>query len=204
MAIPLAIPAGIKIGATALSVLPGLLGGIFGKSEHNKYAELLMQQKLTMPEGISEAESIFGKKAQEGLIGKDLIGASIDENLSNTIRTAKTVADSPSALIEALIQGSTSAAEQKRKLGVEDATVRSGNEAMFANFLANVKAPAEARLEEFEINKILSAQAEKMKGTSALFGGIASGIGTGLSTYGNLEQLDFLKTKSETLKNFWN
>ena len=119
------------------------------------------------------------------------------------MRTAKSVADSPSALTEALISGQAGLSEQKRKLGVVDAETKARNEELFANFLANVKAPAEARIQEFDINKILSAQKEKMAGTQDLWGGISSGVGAGLSAYGNIKQLDYLRNKSDLMNQFW-
>ena len=185
------------------SALPGILGGIFGKGEHDKYAELLMQQELTMPRGITGAEEILGRQSQQGLIGKDIIEGGIEESFSDIMRTAKTVADSPSALTEALIQGQVGVSGQKRKLGVEDAAAKAANLKAFSNFLANVKAPAEQRIQEFEINKILGAQREKMAGTQDLFAGISGGIGGGLSAYGMGEQTDYMRERGDILSQYW-
>jgi hypothetical protein len=165
----------------------GLGGGVAGYFKHNDYADLIEDQELNMPGSMGSAESIYQGLASQGLPGKETIQAGIESAMPSTINTAKEVVDSPSALLDLLSRSSASTAEQTRNLGVQDAQARVGNEAMLADFYTRAKAPLEMRINEFDIQKTLDAERERMMGLSELLGGASQAGNIGMQYFANKE-----------------
>lgn len=149
-----------------------LIGGISANKQHKKYAELLAQQNMTMPSGITDAEGIFKKNASQGLPGYEQYAQDINSLLPSTVNTAKEVVDNPSQLLDAVMRAQETAGSKMRDLGIADAGAKLQNEAAYAGFLSNTKAPMETALEEFKMNRDLGVMKEKMAGKQELWKGI--------------------------------
>ena len=189
--------------ASGTSLLTGILNGIFGERAHEKYAQALNDTHLHMAGGIKEAESIYQNMANNGLPGKDLILQDLLGQEQNGIAQAKTVAESPSALLEAITRMNGNTQNAINSLDVKDAETRNANTNALARFLSLVEAPAENRIDQFEANKKISIAKEHMLGTKDLLGGIENGIGSALSTYGSMKKLDYLNSQNDALKKYW-
>ena len=151
-----------------------LIGGISANKQHKKYADLLSQQNMTMPTGITDAEGIFKKNASQGLTGYDQYVQDIESLLPSTVNAAKEVVDNPSQLLDAVMKAQETAGNKMRDLGIADAGAKLQNESAYAEFLAGTKAPMESALEEFRINRDLGVAKEKMTGKQELWKGIGS------------------------------
>jgi len=171
----------------------GLGGGIMGKIKHDDYANLLEDQELNMPGAMGSAESIYQGLASQGLPGKETIQDSIDATIPGTLSAAKEVVDSPSALLDLLSKSSSSVAEQTRNLGVQDAQAKTQNEAMLADFYTRAKAPMEMQINQFDIQKTLDAERERMLGWSELFGGASQAGTMGMQYFANRQSHDDMK-----------
>lgn len=154
--------------------LSQLIGGFVANTQHKKYAELLMNQKMTMPSGITDAEGIMKGNAGEGLQGYESYLAKVNSLLPNTVNAAKEVVDNPSQLLEAISRAQSTAGSKIRDLGIADAEAKLQNEVAYANFLSNVKAPVQQQMENFDIQKTLGAQQERMMGKAEVWKGIGS------------------------------
>ncbi len=191
------------LALAAIATVPKIVGGIFGKSQHNKYADMLMGLEKTMPESILRAEGLYEEQATQGLPGFESIKSDIEGTMSSTVAAGKQVIDSPSALLGLLAELSANVAGGVRKLGVEDEMARLRNKMMLAQFLTSAKAPAEMRIEDFDIDKQIGAEKERMTGSAALWQEITGGIGSGLTAYGMGTEMDFMKDKLGIMKAFW-
>lgn len=179
----------------------GLAGGAVGMWQHNKYANLLEDQNLTMPDAMGKAESIYGGLASQGLQGYDTIQQNIESRMPSTINLAKETVDSPSALIDLLAKTNAESAAQTRQLGVQDAQAKSYNQNVLGDFLSRAKAPMEMQLQQFEIQKKLDAERERMLGWSELFGSAVGAGNIGMQYFGNLANQDYMKKMMDFIVN---
>ena len=162
-----------------------LASGIIGKTQHDKYANLIEDQELEMPGAIGKAESIYDQLASQGLPGKETIQGDIESMIPANLSVAKEVVDSPSALIDLIGKTSAQTSDQMRKLGVADASAKVQNQAQLGSFLSQVKAPMEMDINKFGIERDLSAQRERMAGWSELTQGVAGASNIGLKYFGD-------------------
>lgn len=153
-----------------------MISGIEAAKKHGEYANLLMDQNLTMPDAVKQAESIMQNAANQGLPGYEKYMSDIESLVPSTIGVAKNVVDNPSQLLDAVMKSQATASSQIGKLGLADADAKLQNEVAYANFLSSVKSPIERAMEEFDINKQLSAKRETMVGSQEMWKGI-SGFG---------------------------
>lgn len=163
--------------------LSQLIGGFVANKQHKKYADLLMQQNMTMPSGITDAEGIMKGNAGEGLQGYESYMNDIQSLLPNTVNAAKEVVDNPSQLLELVSKAQSTAGSKIRDLGIADADAKLRNEVAYANFLSSVKAPAEQAIENFNIQKTLGAEQERMVGKAEMWKGIGS-LGNSIDSLG--------------------
>lgn len=162
--------------------LSQLFSGIKANREHKKFADLLMQQNLVMPSGITNAESIYKQNATQGLPGYESYVADALSLLPGTLNTARQTVDNPSQLLEAVSRAQSVASNKIRDLGIADAGSKLQNEVAFAEFLSNVKAPMEKEINMFDINKTLAAQSERMLGQAEMWKGVG-GFGSTLDGF---------------------
>lgn len=193
----------LGMGSTAVNLISGLINGIVGNKAHKDYANSLSDVSINMPTSIDEAQAIYTDKAGRGLAGKNTIIQDLLASESNSVSQAKTVADSPSALLNAIVKLNGNTQAGIRNLGIKDSQAKDANSELLARFLSTVKAPAETRINQFEADKKIAIAKEKMAGTKELLNGIEGGIGSALSGYGETAKLDYLNTKNDALKKYW-
>jgi hypothetical protein len=169
-----------------------LASGIIGKTQHDKYANLIEDQELEMPGAIGKAESIYDQLASQGLPGKETIQGDIESMIPANLSVAKEVVDSPSALIDLIGKTSAQTSDQMRKLGVADASAKVQNQAQLGSFLSQVKAPMEMDINKFGIERDLSAQRERMAGWSELTQGVAGASNIGMKYFGDVANEDYM------------
>jgi hypothetical protein len=195
MALPLI--AGLASG------LANIGGGMLAQRSHNKYADFLDEQKVKMPDAIGSAEAEFRGMASKGLPGKETIADDIQSQIARTMGLGKQVAESPSQLLDLLSKSHEGASSGIRELGVQDATAKDRNRHMLADFLARAKAPMEMNVANQNLNLKVSAEKERMMGTSELLQGITGGM-TGFMTGASNQMVsDHLKSQNEILNNFF-
>ncbi|MBU0846815.1 hypothetical protein KKH23_06450 [Patescibacteria group bacterium] len=187
------------LAIAAAAALPQILGGIFGKGAHNKYAKQLEGTKLDMPESMNLAESVYSQLAARGLIGKESIQADIESTLPKTLNIGKESVDSPAALLGLLTKAQENVSGELRTLGIQDEAARLKNKQTLAGFLSGVKAPMEMDIQEYINSMKLGAGRERMAGTAELLQGIEGGISSGIGAYGMGKNLEYMKGINESL-----
>ena len=192
---------GAIMGAANLAT--GIAKGIVAKSAHNKYAKQLESMEMKMPDAVSQAEGVRTDLAYGDMPGFADMMAGVDSNTASTMTQAKQVATSPAALMDALVQSSTAGEQGKRELGVQNAQAQQTNQASLARFFESVKSPAEQRIIQFDIDKKIASNKERMQGTADLMGGVEGGIGSAFSSFGQGEQLDFMSDRNDAMKSYW-
>jgi len=191
------------IGA-GLNLVTGIAKGIIAKKAHDKYAKTLDGIKMEMPNAVLQAEGIKSDLAYGDMPGFDTMMGEVDSGTASMMTKAKQVATSPAALMDALISSSTAGEQQKRQLGVQNAQSQMQNQDSLADFFSRVKAPAEARIDQFEIDKEIAIAKEGMQGTQELMGGIEGGIGSAFSAFGQGKQLELMGDRNKLMQEYWN
>lgn len=188
---------------TIVPIAISAVSSLIQNNQRKQYQETLAKQQMTMPSGISEAEAIYKQLANVGLPGaekiKENIFAAAAGNLSEARRTTGNMTD----YLELLNRAYTGAEDRAEKVDVQDATAKANNSAMLANFLAGVKAPVEQGIENFDIQKNLDIQREKMIGTNNIFQTLESGIGMGIENYGKALYQEYQNDYLDALKQSW-
>lgn len=192
------------LAIAAISGVPQIAGGIAGYFSHRKYAKLIEKQNLTMPSGIKDAETMYRRNARTGLPGKDLMERSVQGMVPQALTNAKRISSSPSELMGALSASMSAANGGMVDLQLADAQNRQQTLGALAQFLSTTKAGAENRIEDFRINRDLSAQRERMAGLSELFGGISGGAASGVQGFMAGKTYDLQKQMLATGQNPWN
>jgi len=186
----------LPVVAMAIMAAMGTAKGIAAKSAHNKYANTLAGLKKTVPQSVLDAEQIYKTISGMGLPGYARMQGEIEATLPSAMTQAKDVSDSPAALLGLTSQINNTVTDKLMDLGVRDAMQRVQNQQNLASFESGVKAPIEEGIQNFNNDVQLGVAKEKMLGTSELMGGISSGIASGISAYGNLSYLDYMKGES--------
>lgn len=189
--------------AAALAGGAKLGGGILSLIQRGEYANLLEDQNKTIPEAITRAEGIHERLADVGLPGADEAKSDVDENVANMISQASRVVDSPQALVDALVGATESANESKTNINVQDQRTKLSNMNRFAAFLSQAKAPAEMRVEDFNIQKTLGAKRERMQGWADLLQGVEGAAGTMATGFANKKYHEYLNSKLAAMKSAW-
>lgn len=131
---------------------------------HNRYADLLESLELDLPDAISQAETGYRQLARRGLPGID----QYKQDVNNLFAQAMTEADKTGNLNTRMGQLQTSqkmVTDALTKLNLQDMSQQMRNQLTLLKFLDSVKAPYEQNIKEFDIQKTLAAQQERMKGT---------------------------------------
>ena len=190
---------GLAIG----SAVANIAGGIFGKSEHDKYADLVESLQQEMPSEMDTAKDVYAGQSTKGLTGYDTTKDNIEGQTLTSLNEAKKYAESPAAILGLIGKMQSSQSGQMRALGVQDSQAHDANQLGYAKFLSQVYAPAKTNLDKYNASLVMGAQQERMAGTSELMGGITGGINSGASIYGQGQQLSSQKTMNEALMSFW-
>lgn len=179
-----------------------LISGVVSKSSHDKYAKELEEQKMEMPESMKGAEEILKHTAGTGLPGAESMKEEVMANLAQTIQSGREIG-TPSAMLGLLNQSSAKASQQLRQINIQDEDAKLRGKMALANFFMSAKAPMEWRMKQFDIEKNLAVQKEKMAGTSELLGGISQGIGGMFGVMGQEKENEFLEEYLGILKGYY-
>lgn len=187
------------IGAISagVNVLTGIAKGLIARGAHKRFAKTLGGLKMELPSGISEGEAILQDQAGRGLAGKEIIAGNIEAGTASNIDALREASTSPTALLDAITKSNTVQTTALANLDVTDAQTKDRNSTMLASFLGTVKAPAEARVNQFEIDKKIAIAKEQMMATKELLGGVESGIGAGFASFGKGLELSALMKENK-------
>lgn len=191
------------IGA-GLGLLGGVISGIIAKRAHDKYANALSGVNMEMPTGVGQAESVYNNLANQNLPGYNTMLQGIDAGTATTMTRAKELATSPAALMQALIESSVAGEQQKNQLGIQNADYRTRMSAALARFLGGTKAGYENQVNQFNVDKRISALKEKMIGDQQLMQGISGGLGSAFSNFGAGQEMSFEQKRTDALANYFN
>jgi len=186
--------------AAGLSTGAGIAQGLAALFGHRKMAKTIQEQEKTIPESLLRAQTILEDLAVQGLPGLDNMRAELEAELPTSINQLKELAVSPSGMLGAAANMQTSINKGLRGLLIEDANRKTANRSALANFLSFPMAQAENRVEDFNVQKNIMAQEEKMAGVSELFEGIGGGISGGISAFGQGKMTELLA--SDTFKKY--
>ena len=186
--------------SASLAAGGGIAQGLAALFGHRKMAKTIQEQEKTIPESLLRAETILEDLAVQGLPGLDNMRAELEAELPTSINQLKELAVSPSGTLGAAANMQTSINKGLRGLLVEDADRKTANRSALANFLTFPMAQAENRVEDFNVQKNIMAQEEKMAGVSELFEGIGGGISGAISAFGQGKTTELLA--SDTFKKY--
>jgi len=190
------------IGA-GVGLLGGILSGIFGKRAHNKYADELMKVNLPMPTAVGQSESLYNTLANQNMPGYLNMLTGIQSGIGSGLTQAENVSSSPDAILNTLAQLTTAGQQQANRLGIQNANYRTQGLSNLARFLGTVKAGYQNEINNFNVNKQISAMKERMLGSQELMKGITGGIGAAFSNFGAGEQLGFQNQQANALSNYF-
>lgn len=186
------------IALSLASSLPSIIAGITAKKQHNQYASLLAGEAKNLPTGIDAGEDIFRELASKGMPGFEVAKEQIASTMPTTMSAAKDVVDSPAGLLGVLAKGQEGVTDQIRKLNVDNEAARIGNMKQYASYLSGPYAAAQNTQTQMK----LGAQAERMKGTSELFGGITQGVGGAIQGYGTGKFMEYAQNNPSAWEQF--
>jgi len=190
------------IGA-GVGLLGGVLGGIFGHRAHNKYADQLMGVNLAMPTAAGQSESLYNTLANQNMPGYLNMLTGIQSGIGSGVTQAENVSSSPDAILNTLAQLTTAGQQQANQLGVQNANYRTQGLSNLARFLGSTKAGYENEINQFDVNKQISAMKERMLGSQELMKGITGGLGSAFSNFGAGEQVKFQSQQANALSNYF-
>jgi len=191
------------IGA-GLGLLGGIISGIIGNRAHQKYANALENVNMDMPEALGQAQTLYNRMAYQQMPGYETMLQGVDANTANTMTQAKDITNSPAALLDALIQSSTAGDNQKREIGIDNANYQTQMAQALARFLGVTKAGYENEVNQFNVDKQISALKERMLGTKELMQGITGGLGSAFANWGAGQQDYFQQQKAKALMAYFN
>lgn len=190
------------IGAGA-GLLGGIISGIIGNRAHKKYADQLENVNLDMPTGVGQAESIYNTLANQNMPGYENLLTGIQSGIGSGVTQAENISSSPDAIINALAQLTTSGQQQANQLGVQNANYRTQGLSNLARFLGGTKAGYQNEINQFDVNKKISAMKERMLGSQELMQGITGGLGSAFANFGAGEKLNFQNQQANSLSNYF-
>lgn len=186
-----------------ISAIPQIVGGVVANKAHKKQADLLDGMKLDMPTGVTDAEQILRDNANQGLPGYDKYKGDIMGSMAQGLSAYKDVIDNPAAILGALSSSQTNMNDALSELSIKDALTKLQNEQSLAGFLGGTKANTQMQIDQYGDQMKIGAGEERQRGTAELMQGISNGIGAGVSTFGNMKQLDFTKEMLGNMGNYW-
>jgi len=190
------------VGA-GVGLLGGILQGISAKKAHEKYANELMKVNLGMPGAVGQAEGIYNRQANQNMPGYLDMLTGIQSGIGSGMVQAEQASSSPTAILNTLAQLTTSGQQQANRLGVQNANYRTQQLGALANFLGSTKAGYQNEINQFNVDKQISAMKEKMLGSQALMKGITGGLGAAFSNFGAGEKLGFQQQQTNALSNMF-
>lgn len=190
------------IGA-GVNLAMGVVKGLVAKGAHKRYAKQLGELEMEMPDAVLQAEGIYGDLAGKGMAGYETLMGGVDTDIASTMTGVKKAASSPTQLINALIETNVAGGQGKRDLGIKNEMAKTSSSKDLARFYSAVKAPAEQRIQQFDIDKQIAIAKEDMMGTKALMEGIEGGIGSAFSAFGAGKKMEFMGDRNEMMKEYW-
>ena len=184
------------------SLITGLMKGVLGKVASNQFIRETSHLQASVPSAVTQAGAIMGQQANMGLSSVDLIKGNMMSANATNFGKAKKVATTPTQLMAALMSSNEASLQGERDVDVQDAMMRNQNQQRYASWLSTIKAPAEQRVEDFDINKALGIARERMQGTANLMGGIEGGVGSAISAAGLNKQVGYLDDQNALLQSF--
>jgi hypothetical protein len=162
-----------QAGVQSATGWSSLANSFISNAMHKKYADLLMQQKLTIPRSLYEAESIQRNQATQGLPGYDNMRQGLFDSLAEVTNKANETGQS-SSVLKTLADSYSNVENTLNSLQITNADAKMKNQLALMGFLSSVKSPYEQRIQEFEISKRLAAEQERMQGKKDLMEGATS------------------------------
>lgn len=188
---------------TFLPLAIELIQGSKAKQAHDQYAARLERMNKEIPEAVQQADELYEVMAQEGLPGKEIIQESISDQIASAYGKAGEQLGAYPDLFTYLTNLQTNEARTMRDLEVEDARAKLANMQQYAQFLSTIKGGYEADVEQFNLDKILAAERERMAGTAEFMEAANRGIGGSIAMYGQEQTSDYMKQKLENEKAMW-
>jgi hypothetical protein len=148
------------IGGSVVGLISDFSSMLSAGNEHRDYANEILDQNMEMPGGIHEAETELIKLSQ-GLPGYEVL----KQRIMNTVPTLMSQFEqlgSTNQVLAELGKAGGRASYQLDSLGVQNEEAKLRNNLALINFLGNVKAPMQAKINEFDINKKLAADQERL------------------------------------------
>jgi hypothetical protein len=129
---------------TIIGLLASIIGGAVSSSAHEDYADELQAQidRQRMSPGIAQAEEIYREMAGRGLPYYEQQMAEIDTSVPTTLNQLRDYAQGGN-LIDVMTNLYSRSQQQKRQLAYANEQQRLQNERQLAQFLGQVKAPAQ-------------------------------------------------------------
>jgi len=193
----------MPVGLSLLSAIPQLVGGVVSYGAHKKQANLLDSTTLDMPTGVIDAEQILRDNANQGLPGYDKYKGDIMGSMATGLSAYKDVIDNPAAILGALSSSQTGVNDALSELSIKDAMAKLDNEKTLAGFLGGTKANTQMQIDQYGDQMKIGAGEERQRGLAELMQGISNGMGAGITTYGNTQQLGFTKDMLANMSNYW-
>lgn len=163
------------------SLVPGVISGIVGKRQHDKYADMLSGLEMRVPSSVADAERIYGTLAESGLPGYEVKREQAREVLPSSLNAYKDIVDNPAALMQAMQTSEQNVNKQLTELAISDAVAKAQNLSNLAQFKGTTKAGWEGKVQDFNIQKEMAVGQEEMLGVKELLQGITGGISGGIS-----------------------
>lgn len=189
--------------AAIIQAVLGALGGIINANQLYDYADSLEEAKKEIPSALISSDKILSEMSNKGIPEKEAIEAAIMESMPRTLNEARKVVDSPSKLIGALSDTYSKVEQNLLNVRIEDARAKLGNKDKYAQFLSQVKAPMEERIDSY--NKSIDSQIKQINSQAdwAIVQGILGGTSQGINTYSASQEKDFYQDLSKQLVDYW-
>jgi len=192
-----------SIGSGLLGLIGGIASGIVANKAHQKYANELMNVQMQMPSAVGQAEGIYNRLANQNIPGYQDMLQGLQSGVASQMTQAEQASSSPTAILNALAGASTRAQQGAQQLGIQNANYRTQGEQNLANFLGTTKAGYENQINQFNVDKQISAMKERMLGTQQLMQGITGGIGSAFSNFGQSQQLGMQQEQANAMSDFY-
>lgn len=190
-----------------LSLIPAaidLISGIAGQSESDKLADEERKLKLSMPAELLQQKELARQLSYMGLPGYEKYREDISQITPQTVNQARTVAQSPSQLIDLMSRSQTATNEALQNLSVLDDKARRENQLNYQNVLGDV-GRTNLAIQQGNLNTDLMALQQEAQGTKDLFQSFNNAIGSGINTYAAITGLNnqekYLKGLMDSWKN---
>ncbi len=185
-----------------ISAVPSVIEGISAISARKKYSDAIGNIKLSMPKGVSEAESLLSNMALNGLPGYETKKNDILSSVPQTLESLKEVAGNPAMIIGGLNDAQSGVTNALSNLAVKDALAKIENNKTLADFLGGTKAAYDMEMQKYKNDVLLGQAKEGMLGVKDMLAGFNKGVSTGISTFGNASMVDSYKGMFNSFEDF--